>query len=88
MYNGNKVDLIGYDIILACFALDLKNINTFFFEWYMYLIANCQKQNTKTKQQQQQQKKKPQQEHQNLGRPGGFWVIDPNDILTALIHKN
>ena len=24
---------------------------------------------------------------QNLGRPSGSWVIDPNNILTVLIHN-
>ena len=31
--------------------------------------------------------KELKKQHQNLGRPSGSWVIDPNNILTVLIHN-
>ena len=58
---------------LACFVLYLKIINTF-FEKIIYASYS----------------KLPKELKNNikiLGRPSGLWVIDPNNILTILIHN-
>ena len=31
--------------------------------------------------------KEIKKKHQNLGRLNGYWIIDPNIILTVLIHN-